>query len=141
MKRTWMLLFVLLVFASCLQADVKSEIVALLKEQDAAWTKGDLDGFMKYYDSTNELVYIGSDGPMRNSQAIKDRYEQKYKKGKSDFGKLTFSDLEVEELAPGLVRAWGKYLVEQKNQKLSGWFSLIWKKTSAGWRIIHDHSS
>jgi hypothetical protein len=23
----------------------------------------------------------------------------------------------------------------------SGWFSLTWEKTGAGWRIIHDHSS
>jgi ketosteroid isomerase-like protein len=141
MNKISMLLVFVFGFGSIVFADTKSEIVALLKEQDAAWTKGDLDGFMKFYDSSSELVYIGSDGPMRNSQVIKDRYEKKYKKENSDFGKLTFSDLEVEELAPGLARAWGKWLVEQKDQKLSGWFSLIWKKTPAGWRIIHDHSS
>jgi len=140
MKKIWMLVaFVLL--SGLLQADVKDEIIGLLKEQDAARSRGDLDGFMKYYDSTGELVFIGSSGPIRSSQVMKDGYEERYKKGKSDFGKLSFSDLEVEELAPGLARAWGKWLVEQKDQKLSGWFSLIWKKTPAGWRIIHDHSS
>jgi ketosteroid isomerase-like protein len=141
MKKSWLLLIFLFGLASIVFADAKSEIIPLLKEQDAAWSRGDLDGFMKYYDSSSELVFMGSNGPVRSAQTLKEYYDKKYKKGTADFGKLTFSDLEVEELAPGLARAWGKWLVEQKDQKLSGWFSLIWKKTPAGWRIIHDHSS
>ena len=141
MNKIWILLVLVLGLASFVFADAKSEIISLLKEQDAAWSRGDLDGFMKYYDSTSALVFMGSDGPIRSAQVLKDHYDKKYNKGKTDFGKLTFSNLEVEELAPGLARAWGKWLVEQKDQKLSGWFSLIWKKTPAGWRIIHDHSS
>lgn len=141
MKKSLLLLAIVFGLAGFVFADAKSEIISLLKEQDAAWSKGDLDGFMKYYDSTPELVFMGSNGPVRSAQVLKDYYDKKYKKGNGDFGKLTFSDLEVEELAPGLARAWGKWLVEQKDQKLSGWFSLIWKKTPAGWRIIHDHSS
>jgi len=23
----------------------------------------------------------------------------------------------------------------------SGWFSLVWLQTPAGWRVVHDHSS
>jgi ketosteroid isomerase-like protein len=141
MKKISMLLVFVLGLSTLVFADAKSEIIPLLKEQDAAWSKGDLDGFMKYYDSSSELVFMGSTGPVRSAQTLKDYYDKKYKKGAGDFGKLTFSDLEVEELAPGLARAWGKWLVEQKDQKLSGWFTLIWKKTAAGWRIIHDHSS
>jgi ketosteroid isomerase-like protein len=141
MNKIWILLVLVLGLATFVFADAKSEIIPLLKEQDAAWSRGDLDGFMKYYDSTSALVFMGSDGPIRSAQVLKDHYDKKYNKGKSDFGKLTFSNLEVEELAPGLARAWGKWLVEQKDEKLSGWFSLIWKKTPAGWRIIHDHSS
>lgn len=141
MNKISMLLIVVLGFGGIVFADAKSEIIPLLKEQDAAWSRGDLDGFMKYYDSSSELVFMGSNGPVRSAQTLKDYYDKKYKKGAGDFGKLTFSDLEVEELAPGLARAWGKWLVEQNDQKLSGWFTLIWKKTSAGWRIIHDHSS
>jgi ketosteroid isomerase-like protein len=141
MNKILMLLILVLGLAGFVFADVKSEIIPLLKEQDAAWSRGDLDGFMKYYDPSSELVFMGSTGPVRSAQVLKDYYDKKYKKGNGDFGKLTFSDLEVEELAPGIARAWGKWLVEQKDQKLSGWFSLIWKKTPAGWRIIHDHSS
>ncbi len=136
-----LLFLVLLLSSSFIYAETKEEITSMLKEQDAAWNRGDLDAFMKPYDTTGELVYIGSSGPMRSAKAMKERYEARYKKGESDFGKLTFSDLQVEDLGPGLARAWGKWLVEQKDQKQTGWFSLILKKTNDGWKIIHDHSS
>jgi ketosteroid isomerase-like protein len=142
MKIQTILLLIVLSFSGVLWAGtVKEEITALLMEQDAAWNRGDLDGFMKPYDDSPELVFMGSDGPVRSSQVLKEHYESKYKTGQSDFGKLTFSELEVEELAPGIARAWGKWQVEQKDQTLSGWFTLILQKKQNGWRIIHDHSS
>jgi ketosteroid isomerase-like protein len=142
MKIQTILLLIVISFSGVLWAGtVKEEITTLLMEQDAAWNRGDLDGFMKPYDDTSELVFMGSSGPVRSSQVLKEHYESKYKTGQSDFGKLTFSELEVEELAPGIARAWGKWQVEQKDQTLSGWFTLILQKKQNGWRIIHDHSS
>jgi len=142
MKRQAFLLLIVFLFSSMLTAaTVSDEITALLMAQDAAWNRGDLDGFMKPYDNTPELVFMGSSGPVRSAQVLKEHYESKYKTGQSDFGKLTFSELQVEELAPGIARAWGKWQVEQKEQTLSGWFTLILQKKQNGWKIIHDHSS
>lgn len=126
--------------------EVVGEITTMLHEQDAAWTAGDLDGFMKFYDDSGALVFMTSEGPLRSYQGLKERYERRYKTGANDFGKLTFSDLQVEALAKGIARAYGKWMVEQKDaegkdKQLSGWFTLILKKTTAGWKIIHDHSS
>lgn len=141
MKRV-LFAFVFVLFAVCISAeDVKGEVTALLKEQDEAWNRGDLDGFLKYYDHTGKLVFIGSTGEIRDYQVLKQKYEKRYKTADANFGKLTFSDLKVEELSKGLVRAWGKWQVEQKSETQSGWFSLILRKTPEGWRIIHDHSS
>lgn len=124
-----------------INADAKTEIAALLKQQDAAWNRGDLDGFVAPYDSTNELVFIGSTGAIRSREALKEKYEKKYKIGGADFGKLTFSDLQVEELSKGFARAWGKWEVDQHGTKASGWFTLILRKSKGAWHIIHDHSS
>ena len=139
-----MLCLILILFFAAMDyawGGAQEEIRMMLEEQDAAWNRGDLDGFMKPYDNTSELVFIGSQGPVRSSKTMKEGYEARYKTGKSDFGKLTFSQLEIEELGPDLARAWGKWLVEQDQKKLSGWFSLILRKKPEGWRIIHDHSS
>jgi ketosteroid isomerase-like protein len=125
-----------------LYAGTKEEITSIVKEQEAAWNRGDLDGFMKPYDSSPELVFMSSNGPIRSAQAVKERYEKNYQKADKDFGKLTFSELQIEELSTTVARAWGKYLVEQKEGKpISGWFTLILKKSENTWKIIHDHSS
>jgi len=137
-----LLVFIFVLSADFLSAeDVKGEVTALLKEQDEAWNRGDLDGFLKYYDHTGELVFIGSTGEIRDYQVLKQKYVKRYKTADANFGKLTFSDLKVDELSKGLVRAWGKWQVDQKSETQSGWFSLIFRKTPEGWRIIHDHSS
>lgn len=138
-----LLIFVLLPGSLCsADDDVAAEISALLAKQDEAWNRGDISGFMSYYDNTGLLVYIGGSGAMRDRSTLQERYERKYKSGESDFGKLRFTDLRVEELAPGLARAWGKWHLEQKEKEpVSGWFSLLLKRMPEGWRIIHDHSS
>jgi ketosteroid isomerase-like protein len=142
MKMKLIVLVMLFLSLRLLEAgSAKEEITAILEEQDAAWNRGDLDSFMKPYDDTAELVFIGANGPIRSSKVMKEGYEARYKTGQSDFGKLTFSQLEVEELAANLARAWGKWKVEQNEKILSGWFSLILRKKSDGWKIIHDHSS
>src|SRR3990172_4828991 len=126
--------------SSSVQAeDARSQITAMLKEQDEAWNRGDLKGFVKPYDDSGQLIFVGSKGIVRSPQVLKEHYEQRYKEGQGDFGRLSFSDLEVEELGRGLARAWGRWLVEQKDKKVSGWFTLILKETPTGWRIIHDH--
>ena len=36
----------------------------------------------------------------------------------------------------------GRFVLEGGGQpEHSGWFSTIWERQSAGWRVIHDHSS
>ena len=121
-------------------ADPATEITQLLKEQDQAWNRGDLDGFIAPYDDTGKLVFVSS-VVIRSSKELKERYEKRYKTGNADFGKLTFSELQVEELAPGLASAWGKWSVEAKDKTSSGFFTLILQKRDGRWRIIHDHSS
>jgi ketosteroid isomerase-like protein len=136
------ILFVLLSLMSSVSygGDTGEEIRLLLKEQDEAWNRGDLDGFIAPYDDTNHLVFV-STVVTRSAKELKERYEKRYKSGKADFGKLSFSELQVEELAPGLARAWGRWSVAQKDKTSSGWFTLILQKKAEKWRIIHDHSN
>ena len=141
-----MKLFHLLVLASVfispfsLEADAAKEITSLLKAQDEAWNRGDLDRFLEPYDDTGKLVFL-STALIRSPKDLKQKYEKRYGDGGSDFGKLSFSELQVEELSPGLARAWGKWTVQGKDNTSNGWFTLILQKQNGQWRIIHDHSS
>ena len=139
-KQRILFVFWILLLPILLHADTTSEIAAMLKAQDEAWNRGDLDRFLEPYDDTGKLVFL-STALIRNPAELKQKYEKRYGSGASDFGKLSFSNLEVEELAPDLARAWGKWTVVAKDQTSSGWFTLILQKRQRGWRIIHDHSS
>lgn len=139
LRNIFLFLFIFLSYAG-FAADATTEITQLLKDQNAAWNSGDLKAFVRPYDDSGKLVFV-STVVIRSPKELQERYEKKYKSGNTDFGKLTFSELQVEELAPNLARAWGRWSVEQNSKQSSGWFTLILQKKGAQWQIIHDHSS
>ena len=139
LRNIFLFLFIYLPYAG-FAADATTEITQLLKDQNAAWNSGDLEAFVRPYDDSGKLVFV-STVVIRSPKELQERYEKKYKSGNTDFGKLTFSELQVEQLAPNLARAWGRWRVEQNNKQSSGWFTLILQKNGAQWQIIHDHSS
>ena len=59
-------------------------------------------------------------------------------------GKTTFSELKARQLTPDLAIVTGRYTLERAADaggRKAGIFSLVMRKTPAGWRIIHDHTS
>ena len=71
------------------------------------------------------------------------RYRRRYP-NREAMGTLTFSEIETRPLAPGLILATGKYDLKRTPSgggDASGRFTLVIRKTAAGWKIIHDHSS
>jgi ketosteroid isomerase-like protein len=59
-------------------------------------------------------------------------------------GTLTFSEIDVRPLSEGYALANGKFSLKRTaagGGDASGRFTLVLRKTPAGWRIIHDHSS
>lgn len=141
MGRTLFLLLIAFSLACpCFGEDLKEEITQLLKEQNEAWNRGDLDGYVRAYDDSGDFVFVSST-VIRSPQKLKERYELRYKTEKSDFGKISTSDLEVQELAPGLARAWGRWKVVFTRTEITGLFTLILQKKAGRWRIIHDHSN
>jgi len=76
-------------------------------------------------------------------EAILGRYRRRYPTLDA-MGKLTFSEIEVRTLAPGVALANGKYELKRTaagGGGAAGRFTLVLRKTPAGWKIIHDHSS
>lgn len=124
------------------EANVKTGVTAVLTMQSDAWNKGNLDEFLTGYLDSDDITFVSSSGEVRGLKALRDRYEKRYGKSKETMGKLTFSDLEVQQLGGKHALCVGKWHVERKQEApLSGIFSLVLIRTSAGWRIIHDHTS
>src|ERR1700733_5369117 len=83
---------------------------AVLTTQQAAWNRGDLDGFMAGYVKSPDLVFTSGGKVRRGWQETFDKYRAKYGGDRSTMGHLDFEILAVQALgadgAIGLGR-WG----------------------------------
>jgi ketosteroid isomerase-like protein len=123
--------------------DQSEAMEAVCRLQEAAWNRGDIEAFMSegYVDSPSMTFFSGGDWT-RGYRQVLDRYSRKYKGDGNEMGKLTFSDLETMPLDTnaGIVR--GRWQLDFKNREsLAGLFTLVMRRTSIGWRIVHDHTS
>ena len=147
MKSLWLALFLVLSAAILNAADeesgnapVISEIRAVLRAQQDAWNRGDIDTFMNGYARAETTVFVSGDEVMRGWQTVRDRYLRKYS-DRARMGTLTFSNLEVEQLGPDSAVALGRWELNREGDNPHGRFTLIFRKTPDGWRIVHDHTS
>jgi ketosteroid isomerase-like protein len=149
MKSRWLLLasFLLLPFApsdSSAKEDginsVIGEIRAVLSAQQEAWNHGDIDSFMNAYARAETTVFVSGDEVTRGWQTVRDRYFKKYG-DRAKMGTLTFSELEIEQLGPDSTVALGRWELKRASDNPHGRFTLIFRHTPDGWRIVHDHTS
>jgi beta-aspartyl-peptidase (threonine type) len=119
----------------------KQAIEAVLKDQAAAWNKGDLKGFMSGYWNSPDLTFYSGKDKTRGWQATLERYQKRYQTDQNSMGKLTFSELEIEPLGADSAWVGGRWQLVIGEETLGGLFTLIFKKTPEGWRIVHDHTS
>jgi ketosteroid isomerase-like protein len=56
-------------------------------------------------------------------------------------GTLTFSDLEITLLGADAALVLGRWHLRRANDEPHGRFTLLFRRTRQGWKIVHDHSS
>jgi len=122
------------------QTKDETAIRAVLEAQAAAWNRGDVDGYMNGYDRSPNTEFVGGDSITRGWQQVLDRYKQKYD-SREKMGTLTFSDLEINVLSNDAALVLGRWRLKRATDEPHGTFTLLFRKTKAGWRIVHDHSS
>jgi ketosteroid isomerase-like protein len=96
---------------------------------------------MDGYARSPELVYL-SDKRVQGWDDLRERYRRKYQTDQpAALGQLTCSDEEIELLNPDTALVRGRWHLDHPDGKLQGFFTLLFKKRSEGWRILYDHSS
>ena len=118
----------------------QAAIRAVLDAQAAAWNRGDVEGYMDGYDRSPKTEFVGGDSITRGWQQVLDRYKKNYD-SREKMGVLTFADLEINVLSKDAALVLGRWRLKRANDEPHGTFTLLFKKTKAGWRIVHDHSS
>ena len=115
-------------------------IRAVMDAQRDAWNRGDIEGYMDGYERSEKTVFISGDNVTRGWQTVLERYRKSYDT-REKMGVLTFSDLEITLLGNDSASVLGRWSLKRANDEPHGRFTLIFKRTSKGWRIVHDHTS
>ncbi len=118
----------------------KAAVRAELDRQVREWNAGHLAGFMETYAKSEQTRFASGGDISLGWQTVFDRYQKKYGTGAA-MGTLSFSDLEITPLAPDTALAFGRWHLKREPDESSGLFTLVFRKTLAGWRIVHDHTS
>lgn len=142
MCRSALLIILAVTMSSCHRNESNStdptpSIRAVLEQQQAAWNRGDIDTFMQGYDRADTTTFVSGDEVTRGWQTVLDRYKRRYSTPEQ-MGKLTFSDLEVHLLGEDHAMADGRWQLDVGATTPHGRFTLIFKQTADGWRIVHD---
>jgi ketosteroid isomerase-like protein len=121
-------------------AKSESSIRSVLEAQREAWNRGDIEGYMDGYARSAKTEFVGGDSISRGWQTVLDRYKKKYDT-REKMGTLTFSEVQVTILSKDAALVLGRWRLKRVADEPNGTFTLLFRKTKAGWRIVHDHSS
>jgi ketosteroid isomerase-like protein len=139
MKKYLLISFLLLATGSLFAQD-KQAILTVLKNQQTAWNRGDIDTFMRGYWKSDSLLFVGSTAPVHGWQATLERYHKKYP-DKATMGKLTFTFYKVNVLDATNAFVLGAWHLDRKKDAPGGYFTLWFKKIDGKWLIVVDHTS
>jgi len=122
--------------------DTKAAVAirAVLEAQRGAWNRGDIEGYMDGYARSADTVFVSGDNVTHGWQTVLDRYKKGYD-SREKMGVLTFSDLEITPLGKDAATVIGRWHLQRAKDEPHGRFTLIFRKTKQGWKIVHDHTS
>lgn len=125
-----------------LAASGEQPIRQVLDAQVAAWNRGDIPGFMEGYDKSDSTTFVGATITKGHAQVLAN-YLKRYPSRES-MGVLKFTGLDIRMLGSDYAVVIGNFHLDRRAQaggETSGIFTLLFHKTSQGWRIILDHTS
>ncbi len=126
---------------SAREADsIRAEVEAVLRAQEKAWNRGDIDAFVDHYWKSDALTFSSSGKTTRGWTDTLNRYRQRYPTPEK-MGHLTMSNLEIAALGSRAALVLGEWNLARESEPLSGNFSLVLRKIGDRWLIIHDHTS
>jgi ketosteroid isomerase-like protein len=127
---------------SLFAASPADSVRKVLENQARDWNRGDIAAFMTGYENSPETTFVGT-AVTKGYAAVLDRYKKKYQ-SKAEMGTLEFSAIEVRMLCRDSASVIGRFHLDRAKDaggEASGIFSLVLHRSSAGWKIIIDHTA
>lgn len=115
-------------------------ILQVLSNQQKAWNDGSIAGYMEGYWKSDSLLFTSGGNIQTGWKATFEKYKKSYG-SKEKMGVLNFSNLNVKLLSSESAWIFGNWELKREKDNPKGVFTLILKKFSDGWKIVHDHTS
>jgi ketosteroid isomerase-like protein len=122
------------------ETETIAAIRAVLDAQTAAWNRGDIEGFMDGYARSDHIVFVSGSTLTHGWQTVFDRYKKNYDT-RDKMGTLAFSDLDIKVVGKDAAFVTGRWQLTRYQDTPKGGFTLIFRLTKAGWRIVHDQTT
>ena len=141
MKKLLFLFYILITFSTYSQTETqdKTEIKAVMKAQELAWSQNDLEGFMQGYWKSDSLKFYGSSGLTKGWQQTLENYKKGYPT-KEHSGSLTFKINDISKIEGNSYWVMGEYFLKRTVGDANGVFIIIFKKINDEWKIVADMS-
>ena len=133
---------VLLVSLRLFGAAAEQDVRRVLDDQVTAWNRGDVRAFMDGYDNSPSTAFVGTTITKGHAQVLAN-YLKRYPT-KEKMGTLKFTNLEIRPLGGDYASVVGRWHLMRTNVAggdVGGIFTLLFRKTAQGWKIILDHTS
>jgi len=131
----------LLLLVTChVNAVPTDDITQMLKGQEDAWNRGDLNAYMQGYWKNEQLRFVSDGKCSYGWEAALAAYKKKYP-NKEALGELKFTIKEIKMLSNYAAMVVGRWDLRRAKDAPSGVFTLLVEKIEDRWVITMDHSS
>ncbi|MEO0476167.1 MAG: nuclear transport factor 2 family protein [Planctomycetota bacterium] len=120
------------------EARLKAELDQMMQASADAWTADDLDGFMRAFHNSEDLVFAIPTGITRGWQPLKERYARSIAKSN-----LWFTDIETTVITEETALVFARFhnVMKEDASYSTGLTTLLCQRIDGSWVIVHDHSS
>ena len=142
----FVILFLMILLSSCQQTTItdietiEKEIASVLYDQAKYWNEGDIEKYMGGYHQSDSLRFASGGIVSYGWETTLERYKSGYP-DRVAMGILTFSDINITVVSKDAAFVFGKWALQKVDDMPWGLFTLVFRKTEDGWRIVHDHTS
>lgn len=118
-----------------------SRLTAQLLRSADDWNRGDLERFMSDYARDSTTSFVEGGHVRRGWDYIHSRYAPRFGPG-AQRDSLRFEEIAVRPLGTDHALLTARFVLFHGGQTTaSGPFSLVLERQTAGWKILHDHTS
>ena len=144
MKKVILFLVIIIIMVSCdketTELTDKKAIISVLKAQEIAWSKHDIEKYMQGYWKSDSLKFYGSNGLTFGWNKTLANYKKGYPTPKHT-GILKFKINDITRIEKKSYYVMGEYHLTREVGNANGIFMIIFKKVNDKWKIVADTSS